>query len=37
MQITLIGAGPGGPGGLTGEGLLALQKADVVFLSLIHI
>ena len=31
MQITLIGAGPGGPGGLTGEGLLALQKADVVF------
>lgn len=31
MQVTLIGAGPGGPGGLTAAGLEALRRADVVF------
>lgn len=31
MQVTLIGAGPGGSGGLTADGWDALRHADVVF------
>lgn len=31
MQVTLIGAGPGGPGGLTADGWKTLRHADAVF------
>ena len=36
-KVTLVGIGPGRAGGMTADALQAMEEADVLCLSLIHI